>query len=134
MDVYWLLFMWHSSLLTFQPVTFSLIIYLFEIWHHTLTTPTVSSLQSKLHEAKNEANNKVMEEVRNLSDTITKLSSELSIANNVNTLLSIKLVTLERQYWANAQYSRRECLDILSILVKLVEKYRRRRCWIFLTK
>ena len=30
-------------------------------------TPTVSSLQSKLHEAKNEANNKVMEEVRNLS-------------------------------------------------------------------
>ena len=91
-------------------------------------TPTVSSLQSKLHEAKNEANNKVMEEVRNLSDTITKLSSEVSITNNVNTLLSIKLVTLERQYWANAQYSRRECLDILSILVKLVEKYRRRRC------
>ena len=91
-------------------------------------TPTVSSLQSKLHEAKNEANNKVMEEVRNLSDTITKLSFEVSITNNVNTLLSIKLVTLERQYWANAQYSRRECLDILSILVKLVEKYRRRRC------
>ena len=134
MDVYWLLFMWHSSLLTFQPVNFSLIIYLTEIWHHTLTIPTVSSLQSKLHEAKNEANNKVMEEVRNLSDTITKLSSEVSITNNVNILLSIKLVTLERQYWANAQYSRRECLDILSILVKLVEKYRRRRCWIFLTK
>ena len=90
--------------------------------------PTISSLQSKLHEAKNEANNKVMEEVRNLSDTITKLSSEVSITNNVNTLLSIKLVTLERQYWANAQYSTRECLDILSILVKLVEKYWRRRC------
>ena len=41
--------------------------------------PIVLSLQSKLYEANNEATNKVLEEVRNLSDTITKLSSELSI-------------------------------------------------------
>ena len=62
-----------------------------------------------------EANNKVLEEVRNLWDTITKLSSELSITKNVNTLLSSRLVTLKRQYWANAQYSRRECLDNVDI-------------------
>ena len=68
--------------------------------------PIVLSLQSKLDETNNEANNKVLEEVRNLSDTITKLSSELSITKNVNTLLSSRLVTLERQCWANAQYSR----------------------------
>ena len=77
--------------------------------------PIVLSLQSKLDEANNEANNKVLEEVRNLSDTITKLSSELSIVKNVNTVLSNRLVTLERQCWANAQYSRRECLDIVGI-------------------
>ena len=71
----------------------------------------VLSLQSKL----DEANNKVLEEVRNLSDTITKLSSELSITKNVNTLLLSRLATLERQCWANAQYSRRECLDIADI-------------------
>ena len=41
--------------------------------------PIALSLQSKLDEANNEANNKVLEEVCNLSDTITKLSSELSI-------------------------------------------------------
>ena len=73
--------------------------------------PIVLSLQSKL----DEANNKVLEEVCNLSDTITKLSSELSITKNVNTLLSSRLVTLERQCWANAQYSRRECLGIVDI-------------------
>ena len=60
-------------------------------------------------------NNKVLEEVRNLSDTITKLISELSITKNLNILLSSRLVTLERQSWANAQYSRRECLDIVGI-------------------
>ena len=69
--------------------------------------PIVLSLQCKLDEVNNEANNKVLEEVRNLSDTITKLSSELSITKNVNTLLSSRLVTLERQCWANAQHSRR---------------------------
>ena len=68
--------------------------------------PIVLSLQSKLDEANNEANNKVLEEIRNLPDTITKLSSELSITKNLNTLLSSRSVTLERQCWANAQYSR----------------------------
>ena len=78
--------------------------------------PIVLSLQSNLDEANNEANNKVLEQVRNLSDAITKLSSELSITKNVNTLLSSRLVTLERHCWRNAQDSRRECLDIIGIL------------------
>ena len=77
--------------------------------------PIVLSLLSKLDEANNKVNNKVLEEVRNLSDTITKLISELSITKNLNILLSSRLVTLERQSWANAQYSRRECLDIVGI-------------------
>ena len=77
--------------------------------------PIVLSQESKLDEANNEANNKVLKEARNLLDAITKLSSELSITKHVNTLLSSRLVSLERQYWANAQYSIRECLDILGI-------------------
>ena len=77
--------------------------------------PTVLSLQSKLDEANNDGNNKVLQEVCNLSDTITKLSSELSITKNVNTVLSSKLVTLDRQCWLNAQCSRWECLDIAGI-------------------
>ena len=77
--------------------------------------PIDFSLQNELDEANNEVNNKVLEEECNLSDTITKLSSELSITKNVNTLLSSRLVTLERQCWANAQYSRQECLEIVDI-------------------
>ena len=46
--------------------------------------PIVLSLQSQLDEANNEANNNVLEEVRNLSDTIIKLSSGLSITKNVS--------------------------------------------------
>ena len=71
----------------------------------------VLSLQSKL----DEVNSKVLEEVRNLSDTSTKLSSELSITKNVNALLLTRSATLERQCWANAQHSRRECLDVADI-------------------
>ena len=41
--------------------------------------PIVLSLLSKQDEANNEAKNKVLEEVRNLSDAITKLGSGLSI-------------------------------------------------------
>ena len=33
----------------------------------------------------------------------------------MNTLLSERLQTIEKQCWANAQYSRRECLEISGI-------------------
>ena len=71
----------------------------------------VLSLQSKL----DEANNRVVEEVRKLSDAFLKLQSELAVSQQVNSLLSNRLTNMERQCWANAQYSRRECLDIVGI-------------------
>ena len=69
----------------------------------------VLSLQSKL----DEANNRVVEEVRKLSDAFLKLQSELAVSKQVNSLLSNRLTNMERQCWANAQYSRRECLDVV---------------------
>ena len=71
----------------------------------------VLSLQSKL----DEANNRVVEEVRKLSDAFLKLQSELAASQQVNSLLSNRLTNMERQCWANAQYSRRECLDVVGI-------------------
>ena len=73
--------------------------------------PIVLSLQNKL----DQANNKVLEEIRKLNDNFSKLESELSVTKQVNSLLSRRLVNMERQCWANAQYSRRECLDIIGI-------------------
>ena len=37
------------------------------------------------------------------------------MTKQVNTLLSSSLVNKERQCWLNAEYSRRECLDIVGI-------------------
>ena len=71
----------------------------------------VLSLQSKL----DEANNRVVEEVRKLSDAFLKLQSELAVSQQVNSLLSDRLTNMERQCWANAQYTRRECLDVVGI-------------------
>lgn len=81
--------------------------------------PTVSYtdclfLQSKLHDANNKANYKILEKVGNLSDAITKLSSQLSITKNGNILTS-RSVTFEQHCWANAQYSRQEFLNIVGI-------------------
>ena len=73
--------------------------------------PIVLSVQSKLEDK----DNTVLEEVRKLNDSISKLHAELAVTKNLNNLLVTRLSTLERQYWANAQYSRRECRDIVSI-------------------
>ena len=59
----------------------------------------VLSLQSKL----DEANNRVVQEVRKLSDAFLKLQSELAVSQQVNSLLSNRLTNMERQCWANAQ-------------------------------
>ena len=77
--------------------------------------PIVLSLQRKLDGTNNETLTIKFWRRYGSSDAIAKLSSELSITKNANTLLSSRLVTLERQCWENAQYSRQECLDIVGI-------------------
>ena len=77
--------------------------------------PTVLSLQSKL-EYKDIT---VLEEVCKLNDSISKMHAELAVMKNVNNLLLTRLSTLERRCWANAQYSRRECFDIMGIPCKV---------------
>ena len=73
--------------------------------------PIVLSIQSKLKDK----DNTVLLEVRRLNESVSKLHSELVVTKNVNNFLLTRLTTLERQCWANAQYSRRECLDIVGI-------------------
>ena len=51
-----------------------------------------------------------------------KLQAEVSVTKQVNTLLSRRLVSIERQCWLNAQYSRWECLDIVGIPRSISEK------------
>ena len=73
--------------------------------------PIVLSFLKKLEEV----NNSVLVEMRKLNESFPKLEAELSVTKQVNTLLSSRLVSIERQRWLNAQYSRRQCLDIVGI-------------------
>ena len=52
---------------------------------------------------------------RKLNVNFQKLEAELSITKNTNSLLQKRVVDLERECWANAQYSRRECLELVRI-------------------
>ena len=64
--------------------------------------PIVLSLQRKLGD-KDEI---VLEKVRKLNESVSKLHAELSVTKNVNNLLLTRL---------NARYLRRECLNIVGI-------------------
>ena len=55
------------------------------------------------------------DEVRELKECVKKLEGELSLSKNISELLSDRLVNMERQCWANAQYSRRECVEVAGI-------------------
>ena len=73
--------------------------------------PIVLSLQSKLEDK----DNIVLDEVRKLNESTSKLHAKLAVTKNVNNVLLTRLTTLEGQCWANTQYSRRECLVIVGI-------------------
>ena len=53
--------------------------------------------------------------MRKLNESFSKLQAEVSMTKQVNSLLSRRLVSIEFQCWLNAQYPRRECLDIVGI-------------------
>ena len=55
--------------------------------------PTVLNLQKKLEHK----DNTVLEEVRKLSESISKLYTELAVTKNANSLLLTRLTFLERQ-------------------------------------
>ena len=55
------------------------------------------------------------EEIHTLSEGMKRLESDVIVGKHVNEELKKQLVKTERQCWANAQYSRRECLEISGI-------------------
>ena len=69
------------------------------------------SLQSKMKSS----NARVLEELKLPNDKFDKLEADIAIARNANSLLSSRLVDTERQCWANAQYPRRETLEIVGL-------------------
>ena len=55
------------------------------------------------------------DKVKEMNTNFKKLEADVSIVKTVNNLLMKRSVDIERQCWANAQNSRRECLEIAEI-------------------
>ena len=72
------------------------------------------SLQNKVEQYTN-VNNDALEEIRKFNENFVKLDSETNIVKKVNTLLKKRVIDMKRQCWANAQYSRREFLEVAGI-------------------
>ena len=72
-------------------------------------------LQSKLNEFIPKFQKSLEEVSQKIEEMNNELYSELKISQNVSNLLQERIIKLERSYWQNEQYSRRECLEISGI-------------------
>ena len=61
-------------------------------------------------------------EVKDLLGYFKKLESDLAVTKNVNSKLMDRLVQTERQCWANAQYSRRDTIEVIGIPSSIRDK------------
>ena len=66
--------------------------------------------------------NAMLQEMRKFNDNFAKLQAELVVTKHVTSELCKRIVTIERQCWANVQYSRRECLEVARIPQQVDEK------------
>ena len=83
------------------------------------------NLQDKMETMKSNLNEKVSnlnEEVQKLNINFELLKSDFCATRIENDLLNERLIALERQCWANAKYSRRECLEITGIPSSVSDK------------
>ena len=73
----------------------------------------------------------VLEEIRKLYSRF--LNSDLVVPKKLNSELSSRLVNMERQCWANAQYSWREFLEVVGVPKEVEHKdLEGVRCCLFL--
>ena len=83
------------------------------------------NLQDKMETMKSNLNEKVSnltEEVQKLNTNFELLKSDFSATRIENNSLNERLIALERQCWANVQYSRWECLEITGIPFSVSDK------------
>ena len=57
----------------------------------------------------------VLEKIRKLNSKCDIFQSDLLVTKKVNLELSSRQVNMDHKRWANAQYSRRECLEVVGM-------------------
>ena len=68
-----------------------------------------------MQQQSNESINRLTNEIKLLKENYKKLESDIAISKTVSSLLTEQMNYVERQCWSNAQYSRRECLEVVGI-------------------
>ena len=69
----------------------------------------------KTQEQKNNTINTLTEEIKEIHRSFKKLESKIVVVKKVNDALVKQLSSVERQCWKNAQYSRREFVEVVGI-------------------
>ena len=64
----------------------------------------------------------VLEKIRKLNSKCDIFQSDLLVTKKVNLELSSRPVNMEHIRWANAQYSRRECLEVVGVPKEVEQK------------
>ena len=69
----------------------------------------------EVQQQSNETISKLTNEIKLLKENYNKLESDISVSKIVSSFLTEQMKNVERQCWVNAQYSRRECLEVVGI-------------------
>ena len=80
-----------------------------------LNKPDLIKLVLQLESEMNSDIKELTSEIRDLVAQMKKVEADVAIVKNVNEKLVNQLIETKRQCWANARYSRRECLEIVGI-------------------
>ena len=70
--------------------------------------PIVLSQQTEM----DAVNSEIMDQIRTFNENFKKRQSELTVAKQANSVLTERLV---KCFWANAQFSLRECLELVGV-------------------
>ena len=80
-----------------------------------LSKQELKAMMLKMQNKMESSDTKFAEEIRKLNESFEQFKADLAITKNVNSQLHNGFVNMERQCWANAQYSRREFVEIVDI-------------------
>ena len=80
-----------------------------------LNKTQIIKLFLKTQEQTNNTINTLTEEIKEIHRSFQNFESEIVVVKKVNDALVKQLSSVERQCWKNAQYSRRECVEVAGI-------------------
>ena len=80
-----------------------------------LNKTQIIKLFLKTQEQTNNTINTLTEEIKEIHRSFKKLEPEIVVVKKLNDALVKQLSSVERQFWKNAQYSRREIVEVVDI-------------------